>query len=68
MNINRNIGNADRIIRIIAGLGIGVAGIYYQSWWGLIGLVPLITAFFRFCPLYCPIGLNTGCKKKYTAS
>lgn len=63
MNIKKNVGNADRMIRIIIGLGIGVAGIWFESYWGLLGLIPIITAFIRFCPLYCPLGLNTGCKK-----
>lgn len=63
MNINKNIGSVDRVIRVIIGLAIGAAGLYYNSWWGLVGIVPVVTAFLRFCPLYCPIGLNTGCKK-----
>lgn len=62
--MKKNIGSVDRIIRIIVGLAIGAAGIYYQSWWGLVGIVPVVTAFLRFCPLYSPLGLNTGCKKQ----
>lgn len=63
MNIKKNVGNTDRIIRILIGLGIGVAGIWYESYWGLLGIIPIVTAFVRFCPLYCPLGLNTDCKK-----
>ena len=40
------------------------AGYYFKSWWGLVGLVPLSTAIFRFCPAYLPIGLNTCELKK----
>ena len=58
-----NIGNADRIIRLIAGLALLGAGYYFKSWWGLVGLVPILTAIFRFCPAYLPIGLNTGASK-----
>jgi hypothetical protein len=57
-----NVGFTDRAIRIVLGAGIIGAGYYYQSWWGLVGLVPLITAVFRFCPAYLPFGLNT-CEK-----
>lgn len=57
-----NIGKTDKAIRIIAGLMIGAAGYYYQSWWGLIGLVPLLTATLSWCPLYIPFGIKT-CKK-----
>jgi hypothetical protein len=54
-----NVGGIDRIIRIIAGLAILGAGYYFKSWWGLIGVMPLLTAVFRFCPAYLPFGLST---------
>ena len=56
-----NVGNTDRLLRIIAGIIIIGVGAYYQSWWGVIGLVPLLTGLFRFCPLYTMLGTNT-CK------
>jgi hypothetical protein len=31
--------------------------------WGLIGIVPLATGLFRFCPLYPLLGIST-CKTK----
>ena len=54
-----NVGNLDRIVRIIAGLAILGAGYYFKSWWGLVGFVPLLTATFRFCPAYLPLGVST---------
>jgi Protein of unknown function (DUF2892) len=54
-----NVGNIDRILRFLAGFALLGAGYYFQSWWGLVGIVPLLTATFRFCPAYLPIGLNT---------
>ncbi len=62
LDMNNNVGSADKIIRIIIGLVIGGLGIYFQSWWGLIGLIPILTAIFGFCPLYSIIKVNT-CKK-----
>jgi len=56
-----NVGGIDRILRIIAGLGILGAGFYFKSWWGLIGFGPLLTGVFCFCPAYPFIGLST-CK------
>jgi len=56
-----NIGSADRVVRLIAGLVILGVGWYYRSWWGLIGLLPLLTAGIRFCPAYVPFGITT-CK------
>ncbi|MGP5010613.1 YgaP family membrane protein [Psychrobacter glacincola] len=57
-----NIGSTERLLRIIAGVVIIGLGLYFQSWWGVIGLVPLLTALFRFCPLYKMLGMNT-CKR-----
>ena len=58
-----NIGNIDRIIRIVIGLAVILIGIVYQNWWGAIGIVPLLTAFIRWCPLYNPFGIST-CRKE----
>jgi hypothetical protein len=55
----QNIGTTDRIIRIVAGLAIGLLGLAYHSWLGLIGLVPLLTAGVGVCPLYLPFGIST---------
>jgi hypothetical protein len=60
-----NVGSVDRVIRIVAGLGILSAVFLVEGpnrWFGLIGLVPLLTATFRFCPLYPIVGINT-CSK-----
>jgi hypothetical protein len=54
-----NIGTVDRVIRVIVGVVIIGLGIRGQSWWGLIGLLPLLTAAVRFCPAYVPFGLST---------
>lgn len=54
-----NVGGADRVIRIVAGLIIIVLGIVYKSWWGLVGLLPLATGLFNFCVLYIPLGIST---------
>jgi len=52
-------GNTDRILRAIAGVVIILLGLYYQSWWGLVGLIPLVTALIRWCPLYVPLKIST---------
>lgn len=58
-----NVGNLDRILRYLVGLALLGAGLYFKSWWGLVGLGPILTATFRFCPAYLPFGLST-CKTK----
>lgn len=58
-----NVGSIDRALRIIVGLVVLAAGYHYQSWWGLIGILPLATGIFRFCPAYLPFGLSS-CSRK----
>ena len=54
-----NVGNIDRTIRIAAGfIAIGL-GVYFESWWGAVGLVPLLTAFIRWCPAYTIFGISS---------
>ncbi|MDJ0449693.1 DUF2892 domain-containing protein [Methylocystis sp. JR02] len=55
-----NIGQTDKIIRIVAGLVLlSLAFIGPKTPWGFIGLVPLATAFINFCPAYKLLGMNT---------
>ena len=63
----KNVGSVDQVIRVIVGIGIIGVGIYFQSWWGLIGIVPILTAVFGRCGMYVPFGLNT-CKMKTNAA
>ncbi len=59
-----NVGSLDRVARVIAGLAALGAGYYFQSWWGLIGLMPILTASIGYCPAYPLFGINTcGLKK-----
>ena len=57
-----NVGSTERLLRIIVGVVVIGLGLYFQSWWGVVGLIPLLTGLFRFCPLYKMLGLNT-CKR-----
>ena len=57
-----NVGKTDRAARIVAGLVFLGLGYYYQSWWGLVGLVPLTTGALAWCPVYIPFGIATNKK------
>lgn len=59
--MKKNVGSTDKWIRIILGAVIIVLGLINQSWWGLVGLLPLATAFMGVCPAYLPLGIST-CK------
>ena len=54
-----NMGGVDRGVRAVLGVLIIAAGIYYRSWWGAIGAVPLLTSLVGVCPAYMPFGLST---------
>ena len=57
-----NVGNADRIVRIIIGLALLSLLVLAEGktrWWGFVGLVPLLTAFAGNCPLYSLLGVST---------
>ncbi len=60
-----NVGTIDRVVRIVIGLvliayaipiGFSATG---WNWIGWIGIVPLLTAVFGYCPAYRLIGLST---------
>ncbi len=54
-----NVGKTDKAVRIVLGIVIIALGFAYGSWFGLIGIIPILTAFMSFCPLYSVFGINT---------
>ncbi|MCM2277399.1 MAG: DUF2892 domain-containing protein [Oligoflexia bacterium] len=59
-----NVGGLDRILRIVVGLGLLALVYVGPTPWGWIGLVPLLTGAFGFCPLYPIFKFNTCAVKK----
>ena len=56
----KNVGGIDKVLRIVVGLAlISLVFIGPQTLWGLVGLVPLLTGLFGFCPFYPLLGLNS---------
>ncbi len=67
--MKKNMGSADKGIRIVIALAIA-ALYYFNVIEGMLAyvlmafaLIFLLTSFISFCPLYLPFGINT-CKKK----
>ncbi len=58
-----NIGKTDKTIRIIVGILIILWGFFDKNWWGLIGLIPLLTGIVSWCPVYSLLGIKT-CEHK----
>ena len=55
-----NVGGIDRMLRILVGLAlISLVFVGPKTIWGWVGLVPLLTGIFKFCPAYKLLGLNT---------
>jgi hypothetical protein len=55
-----NVGTIDRVLRILVGLAlIALAATHTIGAWGYVGLIPLATGLFRFCPLYTLLGIRT---------
>lgn len=60
--MNKNVGSLDRGLRIVAGLVLlSLTVIGPKTPWGLIGIVPLLTALIGWCPAYTLLGIRT-CK------
>jgi len=56
-----NVGGLDRITRIVVGFVlIGLAASNVIGIWGWLGIIPLATGLFRFCPLYSILGMNSS--------
>ncbi|MFN3605094.1 MAG: DUF2892 domain-containing protein [Leptonema sp. (in: bacteria)] len=49
--LEKHIDTIDRIIKILIGLGFFFLGFYYETWWGALGLIPLLRGIFK--PLSC---------------
>lgn len=59
-----NAGKADRVIRVVAGLGLITFGLLTENIIVAgVGAIPLITGALGFCPFYPIFKVNTGCKK-----
>lgn len=60
-----NVGKTEQIFRVIIGLIIIILGLYYKNWWGIVGILPIITGLSRYCPISALLGISTYHKKKY---
>jgi hypothetical protein len=48
----KNVGNLDRAIRIVVGVALILYASTGGSAWAYVGIVPLLTGLFRYCPAY----------------
>lgn len=59
-----NVGGIDRTLRIVIGSLLLLVSMTSNAigLWGLLGMIPIVSGFMRFCPLYSIIGVST-CKR-----
>ncbi|MFA9378994.1 MAG: DUF2892 domain-containing protein [Lachnotalea sp.] len=58
----KNVGTIDKIIRIVIGLALLSLLFILEGnlkYWGLVGLIPIVTGLIGVCPLYAIFGINT---------
>lgn len=50
----------ERVLRVAVGVGLlSLVFVGPQTWWGLIGIVPIMTGLLGSCPLYTLVGFST---------
>jgi hypothetical protein len=60
--MKKNVGGTERILRIVAGIGIlSLVFIGPETKWGYLGLIPLVTGLIQWCPINQLLGIST-CK------
>ncbi|MDP6124144.1 MAG: DUF2892 domain-containing protein [Candidatus Latescibacteria bacterium] len=65
--MKKNVGSTDRVVRLVVGLGLlSLVWLGPQTFWGLLGIIPLATAVTSYCPNYQIIGIST-CKSDEAA-
>lgn len=55
-----NVGGSDRTFRIVLGVVVVGLGIFFKSWWGALGMLPLVTGLLGWCPVYVPFHMSTS--------
>ena len=58
MNVNE--GGWDRTLRVLLGIGLlALVFVGPHTPWGWLGLLPLVTGLFGFCPVYRLVGFSS---------
>ena len=60
--MKQNVGPSDQFIRVAIGVMLLALILVFEGnapWWGLLGLVPLLTGLLGRCPVYSVLGINS---------
>ena len=61
--MTKNVGTCDKLFRIIVGVVLLYFAFDGGYWWGWLGIIPLLTAVFGYCPLYAVLKVKGCCNK-----
>jgi len=56
-----NVGSYDAGARYLLGCALLFTTVNGAGWWGLLGVIPLISAACNFCLIYWIFGIDTEC-------
>lgn len=65
--MKKNVGQLDRLIRIVLGIAVLSSFFFLNGSWkwiSLLGVVLILTGTINYCPLYLPFGINTRKKNQ----
>lgn len=62
--MKRNVGNAEKIVRVVVGLIAGYLGFAISPWFYVIALIAFATAAIGYCPATHLLGINTYTPKE----
>lgn len=62
--MQKNIGGVDKTIRILVGIALIIWAVLNGPVWAWIGILPLATGLFSWCPAYTLLGIKTCPVKK----
>ena len=61
--MKKNIGKVDKTVRILLGATIIAIGAHMNNVYGILGIIPIITAQVGLCPLYTLLHISTKPKQ-----
>jgi len=65
--MKKNVGSYDAAVRFVLGCGMFATVNHHLGWWGLAGVIPILTAAIGFCPAYRIFHVDTTACDSYNA-
>lgn len=56
-----NVGNREKYFRVLGGVIVLIAGVYFTAWWGFFSIYFFLTGILRWCPVNSMLKIN-NCK------